>query len=297
MGNGPKLVCKFRAILFGAWPLSLLSYSYDKHKQRRLFCRWTSPMSTWATKRQMAYLFLTALILSVVVGLPTFFSIHKAPTCNDGLRNQGEAGSDCGGPCALLCLSQVPKPVIRWARSFNVVEGIYNAVALIENTALDIGTDNIGYSFKLYDSRNVLIAERTGTTFLPPKLLVPVFEGAIQTGERVPARTFFELIGTPEFKRSLPGESEDITVQNTSLRNEASTPRLEATIVNSSVRTVKNVEVVAILYDSAGNAVAASRTIIDAIEKGSTARAVFSWFGPFSSAVTRTEVIPRVRPE
>ncbi len=34
------------------------------------------------------------------------------PTCFDGVRNQGELGVDCGGPCAAVCSSvEVPKPV------------------------------------------------------------------------------------------------------------------------------------------------------------------------------------------
>lgn len=254
-------------------------------------------MSTWATKRQMAYLSVVVLILFVLVGLPFYLLTREAPTCSDGLHNGDEAGVDCGGSCALLCPFEVPKPVIRFARSFKVADGVYNAVALVENTALDIGTDSISYSFKLYDSRNVLIAERSGTTFLPPKRLVPIFEGGIQTGERIPARTFFEFTGTPSFRRTEVGEGAMVVVRNTSLRNEALAPRLEATIANDSVRTVKNIEVVAILYDSSDNAIAASKTVIDAIGKDSTAKAMFTWPGTFSSSVTRVEVIPRVRPE
>lgn len=254
-------------------------------------------MSAWAAKKRTVYFLIVLAALFTIVGVPVFFATRHAPTCTDGIENQGEAGVDCGGPCALQCAFQVPPPIIRWARSFKVTSGVYNAVAMVENTALDVGTDRIAYTFKLYDSRNVLIAERAGETFLPPKRLAPIFEGGIRTGERTPSRTFFEFSAVPAWKRVPPKEDGALVVANTTLRDEASKPRLEATLSNTAVRTVSGIEVVAVMYDKNDNAIAASKTLVDSLPKDATARLVFTWSEPFSVPVARTEIISRVKTE
>jgi len=254
-------------------------------------------MSAWAAKKKTAYFLIVVATLLIVVGVPSFFATRHAPTCSDGLQNQGEAGVDCGGSCALQCAFQVPEPIIRWARSFKVAPGVYNAVAMVENTALDVGTDRIAYTFKLYDNRNVLIAERAGETFLPPKRLAPIFEGGIRTGERTPSRTFFEFSAVPVWKRVPPKEDSALVVANTTLRDEASRPRLEATVSNTAIRTVRGIEVVAVIYDKNDNAIAASKTLVDSLPKDASARLVFTWFEPFSAPVGRTEIISRVKPQ
>lgn len=253
-------------------------------------------MSAWAAKKRTLYFLVVLAAFLLVVGVSVFFATRHTPTCSDGRQNQNEAGVDCGGACALRCAFQVPDPIIRFARSFKVATGIYNAVALVENTALDVGTDRIAYVFKLYDSKNILVAQRAGETYLPPKRLVPIFEGGIRTGERIPARTFFEFTALPRWKRTEPAIEDGLAVGDIVLSGEANAPRLQASLSNTSVREARAIEVVAVIYDTDDNAIAASKTVVDALEKDATARLVFTWFEPFSALPGRTEIIPRVKP-
>ena len=126
-------------------------------------------MVSWSTRRKSLYIIGTMLVFLFALALPVWFVTYKAPSCTDGLKNQGELGIDCGGPCSLLCKAHALDPIVRWQRAFKVKDGVYNALAYVENPNLDSGVRKISYRFKLYDSGNLLIYERQGSTFIPPK--------------------------------------------------------------------------------------------------------------------------------
>ena len=57
---------------------------------------------------------IVILAIILIVGLPAFLLLYKAPTCFDGKQNQGEGGIDCGGPCVKLCPSAFLPPEVIW---------------------------------------------------------------------------------------------------------------------------------------------------------------------------------------
>src|SRR3989344_2789665 len=142
-------------------------------------------MISWSTRRKSIYIIGILLCFLFALLLPILFVTYKAPSCTDGLKNQGELGVDCGGPCTLLCKANALDIVVHWQRAFKVKNGVYNALAYIENPNLDSGVGKIFYRFKLYDSDNILIYERQGETFIPPKKIFGIFESNIMTGARV----------------------------------------------------------------------------------------------------------------
>jgi len=51
--------------------------------------------------------------------------------------------------------------------------------AYIENPNDGAACASVAYHLGLYDSENVIVAERTGTTFIMPGGITPVFIGAL----------------------------------------------------------------------------------------------------------------------
>lgn len=246
---------------------------------------------SWATRRKLIYLGILLLILVVVAGTPLFLVVYKAPSCSDGKQNQGERGIDCGGPCKNLCQAQALEPVILWQRAFKVSPGSYNLIAYVKNLNVSSGSLNVPYSFKLYDRDNILIVERTGFTDLLPNKSFPIFESAVPSGEKVPSRVSFEFNKKPFWIRSGIPEI-DLRVSDQLFSREDSSPRLEATIENQSIKTLSRLPVVAILYDLDGNAISASRTIIDLLEPRGSARIIFTWPEPFGVDISQKEITP-----
>lgn len=120
-------------------------------------------MTKWALKRKSFYFAI------VVVGFLVWFFVsilprfRVAPTCFDGLQNGNESGIDCGGSCSRYCDAIAVPLVFKWARSFEVVPGRYNALAIVENQNSGAGVMSIPYEFKLYDENNIFITRRTET--------------------------------------------------------------------------------------------------------------------------------------
>lgn len=250
-------------------------------------------MVSWSTKRQFFYISAVIIVFLFAVALPTFYVTYTAPSCSDGKQNQNELGVDCGGPCVVLCKSAALDLIIHWQRAFEVKDGIYNAVAYIENPNLDSGASEAQYLFKFYDKDNLLIYERRGTTFIPPKKIFGIFESNINAGSRVIARTFFEFSKPPILKKQAITEP-NFVISNRLMNEDGDFPRLTALLENRSNIDVDSIEVVAILYDESGNAMSSSRTIVDLVKRGGSVPITFTWPNKFINPVTRTELLYRV---
>lgn len=250
-------------------------------------------MFSWSARRKLLYLLGGLLVLIFLLVLPTYFLTHRAPSCFDGLKNGNETGVDCGGSCQILCPADALDLIIRWQRAFKVKDGVWSAVAYVENPNRDSGIARMPYQFKLYDKNNLLIYERKGETFIPPKKSFAVFESGILTGGREPARTFFEFLGSPLWQRGMPPEAL-LALSERKIEGEKNAPRLTALLRNNNLYPVYAVEVVAIVYDSLGNAIASSRTVVESVDKGAAAPLVFTWPEPFSAEPGRVELIYRL---
>ena len=247
---------------------------------------------SWAGGRQATYLSGVIIFLLVVLGIPAFLYFYNPPSCFDGALNGDELGIDCGGGCDLLCEDQAIDLQVLWSRSFSVTPGVYNAVAYIENQNTGIIARDVPYTFKLFDANNILVYERKGMTTINSFGLIPIFEPSLVTEERVPVRTFFELRGEPVWSKFT--ETPRIAVDGILLRDEDSFPRVEAQLINSEVRPIENIEIVAVIFDLEGNAIATSRTLVAEIPGRERADIVFTWPEAFQVETSRVDVIPRI---
>ena len=137
----------------------------------------------WANKMRTMY--ITGFILLVaLLSAPSVYKALTPPlTCNDGIMNRGETAPDLGGPCHFLNPADLKPLVNQWARSFAIVPGLYSSVAYIENPNPNGGIRQARYIFKLYDERNILVAERLGETFIP---YVPILSSQLPIPEHFP---------------------------------------------------------------------------------------------------------------
>jgi hypothetical protein len=250
-------------------------------------------MSTWATARKTKYTLGVFLFFFIIIGVWGFFRFHKPETCSDGKQNQNEEGVDCGGICSLACSTSVLSPTVLWSRTFPIAHGFYNAVAFIENQNQNLGVKSVVYRFKLYDAENVLVAERVGKTFLLPNEKFAIFEPRINTGERIPKRTFFEFIQFSDWIKNNK-ENPKILVRGEKFSNIDIFPRVDAILQNGTVANISDIGVVAIVYDKNDNAMAVSSTKVDMLPADSSYNIAFTWDVPFSSSPSRVEIIPRV---
>ena len=251
---------------------------------------------SWATRRRAAYTFGTILFFFLIFGIPLFLWYTSLPeTCTDGIQNGDETGVDKGGSCPLLDERLLSPHAILWTRPFSVRDGTYNVIAYVENPNPGAGVMQAPYKFKLYDSRNILVAERDGVGYLVPGTVTPIFEGAIDTGNRQVARAYLEFTAPLVWER-LYDASLPIEIETKEVVDSNTAPRLLVKIRNTSVVDFRDVQFVASVFDTAGNAFAGSSTIVPLLPEGELKEIIFTWPDRFEYVPGRIDVLPVMKP-
>jgi hypothetical protein len=183
-----------------------------------------------------------------------------------------------------------------WTRTFKVRDGAYSAVSYMQNPNDHAGIDNIGYTFSLYDSQNVLVAERAGEMFVMPGGITPVYVPDIDTGNRIATHAFFKF-NSKGIWRNYEDASKGIKITERTLTDETTAPRLQAIVTNTDTLPRYNLKFVAVIFDTAGNAFAASATKLDKLAPGVETQITFTWPSAFMLQVGRVDVIAVVPPK
>ncbi len=245
-------------------------------------------MRTWAFWRRVQYgAGFFALFFLVFGGLYAFYG-YAPSNCLDQKENGSEDGVDCGGRCARICKFNVDQPYVQWVESFRATDGMYNAVAYVENRNVNVGSPGVGYTIRLYD-REGLITERIGTTQLPPNTLYPVFEGRIQTGDRTPTETTIEFDEDQVWVNAVLG-GEQFGLVRRELTGADDKPVLAATFKNDSLDEALDVDVVATIFNKEGTALTSSRTKIPIFGGRSNRDITFTWQEPIAKTLRSCEV-------
>lgn len=242
-------------------------------------------MLSWSQQRKLLYLFGTLAVLFVLIYVPFLLFWHQTPTCSDGIQNGDETGIDCGGSCSQLCRNDAVNPVVLWTRHFRVVPNVYSAVAYLENPNPNSEAPYAEYEFVYYDAEGNELERVPGATFIPQGKRFAVYEGVVEFTDVEPARVTFNFTKIPSW-RDGKFTTSDITVRNKALLREETAPRIEASVFNQSQEYIPEAELIAIIYDSLGKAVAASQTIVEDLRPQETERVTFGWPMPFETSVS-----------
>ena len=242
-----------------------------------------STIRPWAVWRRIQYT-IGFFIFCGLVSTSVYYGFFYQPgNCFDAVMNEDETGTDCGGKCVRICAASTIPPSIVWADSFKVVEGQYNAVAYIENKNGVASTPTLNYTFQLFNG-NELVAERKGTTVLPPNSQYPIFEGRITTNGKPVTNTKLTLEPVEMWLPAQIGR-EQFRTSNLDLSGVDSKPRLSVNIENTELTKAEKVEVVATLFNDSGKAVTASQTFIEALNGRESKNIIFTWPNPIAKTV------------
>ncbi len=252
---------------------------------------------SWADRRRaIVLLILAAIGLSLL-----FFTYHtafyRAPSCTDGIQNQGEAGIDCGGPCQYLCSTHVQPPTAQFVRPLANGGNRTDIIAYIDNPNPAAAAAGATYSVQLYGTDGALLAQKSGTVDLPPHSTVPVFMPNFYNGAGQAANAFitFDQASLKWFLSTTSPQT--LPVSNIQVAASTSTPNVTATITNPTALPFYNVRVVVVVLgasSSSNNVIAASQTVVPSIPAQGTAPLTFTWSVPFAGTPVREEIFPIV---
>lgn len=255
-------------------------------------------MKSWSSRRKFIYGSITAIVIILILGIPSFLLFYKAPSCSDKIKNGDEFGVDCGGSCTRLCQSSFLAPRIAWgsAKFEKVVDGYYNAASYIINQNLKGAALNVPYKISLYDDRGILIVERIGRVNLYAGRNSLAFESALETGKRIPATAIFEFLQAPAWFKSTDN-LEGLLIVDKKYNEDDTSSFLHVKLQNTTLYPYQNMIVSALLLDVNGNVIGFSQTNIDSISpKNGQEIAGFTWPVGRKGKVVSIEILPLITP-
>lgn len=250
---------------------------------------------TWAGRRKLIINLLLIFLVVLPMGYLLYYKVKPVPDCFDRRKNGGETGIDCGGKCALYCPYERKDVVVVFARAQKVADGLYNAVALIENKNTDAFAPSVTYKFKLYDEHNIPVAIRNGQTYINPNTRQAIFEGGINVGKHEVGRVVVEFVKPVTWLYTdLGSYVMPITVSEPNYRFLNNKPMLNYNLENTGYEKIPAGNSTIIVYDNENNAVAFSNTIMDEMSSFGKQIIVYSWPNTFGAGPFRFELYNQI---
>lgn len=247
---------------------------------------------SWAARRRFFILLIVGAIAVAFLAVVSIATFTETPSCADAVQNQGEAGVDCGGPCAYLCTAGEQPPTVLFTKALPNGAERTDVIALVENKNSAAAARDVPYRITLFGTDQSLIQEVTGTLDLPQGRTMPVYVPGIASGKQTVAAAFLSIEAsapkwfTPTASPSVP------LVSNTSLGGTTSAPRIEAVLTNPIAAALSNVRVIVMVRDAQGEVIAASQTIVSVLPAQGKASAIFTWNSAFPGVAASIEVVP-----
>ncbi len=244
-------------------------------------------MYSWAQKRQtlVAGILLLGIVVFAFISWRILFSVRAS--CADGVQNNGERGVDCDGSCALVCRGEALSPLVHFVRAAETGNGVFGAVAYLENRNPTFAVRAAPFVFKLYDGANLLVAERHGVAPVPPGQVFAIYEGGMAVKNRIPTRATFSFTEPIRFERVSP--LPPLSLRRTHFETGA-VSRLEVVAENPSLHSLQKIRVTALLFGADGNLFAASATEIPTLRARGSVPISFTWPRPLLEP-TRIELL------
>jgi len=228
-------------------------------------------------------------------------------SCFDNKQNQKEAGVDCGGPCARVCIPATIAPLAAAGDPKLIVFGGSQAasstgtpgpasaprvslVAEIQNRNIDFGASSFDYVFSVYDRTGAVLASFPGRSFIYPaeiKRLAILNEGMPADSEPVSAKiTLSGALWTPAVRFPRP----QLTLQAAGTQEANGNFVTQGTVVNQDSVDFPVVYLTALYYDADGKVVGVSGTERNNVTAGETRE--FALFHPVipGAVLARTQV-------
>lgn len=249
---------------------------------------------SWASRRQFIIISLICAVLVALVAAVAIAIFYDTPSCTDRKQNQDETGIDCGGSCARLCVAETRSPSVTFVRPLLVGQGRTDVIAYVENPNRTAAANDARFTIELYDTDGIVVAKKARTVDLPPGATVPVYIPNVFSGNLTIARAFltFDPASLVFVKytdqRIVPQYNNDAQMLG------VDAPRITASFSNPSAILLRDIPVVATVFDASGNAIAATQTLLAELPPQGTAQATFVWNEPFSAPPARIDVAPIV---
>lgn len=124
-------------------------------------------MSARTTKQILYGAFFVTFIAALTLWFYAVFLV-PAPSCFDGIKNQGEEEVDCGGACLSCSVKQLD--LIVKEKAVVPIDSLSRTTFFVnlENPSVDFWVKKFDYEIKVYNSLGVVIGNFKGSSYVNP---------------------------------------------------------------------------------------------------------------------------------
>ncbi len=231
--------------------------------------------------KQFLYGGALLLMIAVIAFLINKNSLFTAPTCTDGIQNQGEDGIDCGAVCGISCEQKYLKDLTYSnARIIQVKDSIAVYFDLV-NSNPNFGLKDFKYQIDIYGFAGKLLRSVTGDSFVYPGEAKKIVEAGIKIlGQAESVKISFSGV---DWQPSSAFRSIKLENVNAKLSKEGDFFVITGTIRNTYNFTVPRVVINGFITDKGGDVLGVSKTEIDQLQSFEAAEQSYKVFVQISS--------------
>lgn len=240
--------------------------------------------------------FLIVLSILIIVGSIGFYifyySTYSAPQCY--IDSDCRKGYSCeSGNCVEKPKEQPPSDLaieVLKIAFFPGVSGKYDFYARIKNPDSRWGLKNFDYSFKAFDSDGNEVGSMQDQSYVLPAEEKDLINVAVPSKGNV-SKIEFELVPR-EWIKTQSFKKPDIEVKNVvyTADTDVGKSKLVGRLVNSSSYNFEEVDISAVLHDSAGNIVGVNYTNLNALQDKEERDFTLIWYADTSGDVANESI-------
>ncbi|RME59976.1 hypothetical protein D6779_03060 [Candidatus Parcubacteria bacterium] len=243
-------------------------------------------------KKQLLYLSPLLLILGIGIIVGASFLFRHEPTCFDGIKNQGEEDVDCGGPCELQCYLRGIQDIRLDSeiRAFYLAKDASAVLARIQNPNAAVAAPHFAYTLSIYDRAGSIVRRVTGDSFIYAGEVKYLFVPRVPIAANYVSKVDFhvdkvEWAPQEEFPRPA------VEVKQFRTTKDARGTWVDGELVSEDVKTIAEIQVLAIFRGKFGQRTGASFTVVKNLAPRETRR--FRIYYPVAGDIDEgaTEVI------
>ena len=202
-------------------------------------------------------------IVFLFTGLGLKKAVTPTPSCTDKIMNGNEEGIDCGlYACGNYCEPNLDPPKVISIKLIKAGKGDYDFVADIENPHPKFGASEVAYKLTLFRSDNSELYSQERVFYILPGQTKHLVITHLTTENDVQKIDFKIESANWQQLNSLEGMNLIVKDKNYHNLSDNSGTALDAVILNDSDFDLGIVDIDVILYDSAGEIIAVSRSDI-----------------------------------
>lgn len=233
----------------------------------------------WRSQRQIIIFSVYFLIIFIPVAFTVFMLLKKTPSCYDGLQNQDEQGTDCGGDiCSLRCDGSYRDIKVNFSRGLKVTDGVYDIFALLENYNTNINFPNVPYDISFFSVDGKLLGQATGSISMYPQRKAVIYFPSLNLAQE--PKTIDLNLGQYKalFFNKLDEVPQNVSVESWQAQRGANESlQVVGEIKNPNNQEVVNLSVYAMLYDDTKTVYAVSKTKVYSLKGREKTAVTFTW--------------------